>query len=194
MNTAISTSSYFLGRRTLENMTSSQDHERTPVFKESFSELYSFISKINYRPHTALYRTDREPRTDTVDLEKVIKLTRSLNSSRDNIEDLLFANSLKSAVETKIITNGLDKGVRYLLKSLKDNLLNNEYSKCDTFIQIMQDSVPEFDLRLHVCILTLTSHWKTYLSARGGYFLSIEQFVNNSFVEAKAKQILSGLE
>ena len=144
---------------------------------------------------------NKKPRTDSVNFTNVrIELVRSslrYNAGPENTRDLCFANILKNEIIDKIRKKGLDQGVRHALKKMKDSLLECEYSRCDAFIQLLEDSVSisdELDLRLHICVLTLTSHWKTNLSVRGSYYSRIEEFVKDHFEDVKAKQILSGLK
>lgn len=154
--------------------------------KERNTEVLPFTKSALYAP--------KVPRTDALDLMNFqISLLRNL-TFKGSTEDLAFGINLKNEVIIEIETKGLDMGVRYLLQNLKKNLLVNEYSKCNTFIKILTDSIYDFDTRVHICVLTLTSHWKKNLSARNNYYLSVEQFVNNSFKEVRAKQILFGLE
>ncbi len=111
-----------------------------------------------------------------------------------NIEEYQFAKYLISIIKEKSIIDGFDIGIRYMLKTLNKSLLNSEYGKCNTFLELVEKDIPQFDLRLHICVLTITSHWKTALSSRNNYFLSVEKFALDNFDATKVKKMLTGLE
>lgn len=112
----------------------------------------------------------------------------------EHTEEYYFANELLRTIKASIRIEGIDIGIRYMLKTLNKSLLNSEYGKCNTFLQLVEKNIPQFDLRLHICVLTITSHWKMFLSSRSNYFLSVEKFALNKFEATRVKQMLSGLE
>ena len=109
-------------------------------------------------------------------------------------KDLTYAIDIKKRLEGIIAEEGLDYGVSYTLKRLKGYLLEKDYSVCDVFVNLLGSSILDFDLRLHISVLTFTFHWKSHLAFREEYFLRVEEYVNRNFSQERSSQILSGLK